>query len=409
MRNNTFLKRLNDDEENKKGEQTYILLKEYLENQDKSIGILSKFRFIKQLFFKQEESKKDFISKNIDNILNRTNSNDYLTVLATLAMNDETKEYFRDNLQSILTKTLSTNNAKRLIHEMPDVFNTIGKIYGIDFDEMESRRTFITDNIDSILNTLLMEKISLFDHVQNFVGISNSIDTKINKMMEDNKVIIAEEMIRQMKQDIVDARNLSDEIEENKKTVLDTLKEYMSSENVRWIDIKKITKSGRHKDIYQIGRKVLRIGGIKAKKEIPYSPRVLKPIETKQLVHGETPIGTIEITDAVDRFERTDLEGHGIYDGHGEEIYQLYKELRNANIVWIDAPHSLGFKRGAEKNQQNMIILDADSLYNSEDTENLRKKSWSDYSKQFEERWKRERAEKLAKLHCTHNTEDHLK
>ena len=407
MRNNTFLERLNDKKKNKNGEQTCNILNEYLKDQDKSIGMLSKFRLLRRLFFKQEESKKEFISENIDNILNKTSPSDFLKVLEELATNEETKDYLKNNLQLILTKTLSTNNARTLINDMPDIFNTIGSLYGTDFDEIKNRRMFIINNIDTIIYKI--DKTSLLDHVQNFVGISNSIDVKINKMMDDYKDLIAEEMIRHMKQDVIDVRILSDEIEENKKMVLDMLKKYMNSENVRWIDIKKTTKKGRHKDIYQIGRKVLRIGGIKAKKEIPYSPRVLKPIETKQLVHGETPIGTIEITDAVDRFERTDLEGHGIYDGHGEEIYQLYKELRNANIVWIDAPHSLGFKRGAEKNQQNMIILDTDSLYNSEDTENLKKKPWSDYSKQFEERWKRERAEKLAKLHGTYNTEDHLK
>ena len=405
MRNKTFLKRLNS-EENKNGEQTYDVLNSYINEQEKSLGKSSKFRIIKQLFFKQEEPVQEFIMKNMDNILKKTNPGDLLRIFATLAMSDITKDYMRDNLQLILEKTLSTKCARTLVYDMPDVFRTIGELYKPDF-EIESRRKFINENIDTILNTI--DKTNIFDHIHNLTGISNSVNTKINKFIEDYEEFIIEDIIKKMKQDVIVTKDLPEVVDENKKVVSDMIKKYMQSEHVRWIDVKKIPKSGRHKDIYIIGTKVLRIGGIRAKKEIPFSARVLKPVESKQLMHRGLPYGTIEVTEQVDRFERSDLEGHGIYDCHGEEIYQLYKELRNANIVWIDAPHSLGFRRGKEKNLQNMIILDTDSLYNSEDTENLKKRQWSKYSEQFEERWKREREEKLAKLHGFEKPAEHLK
>ena len=397
MNETTFLKELNS-EENKNGEQTYEILNTFFNEENQSIGFLNRFKFLKQVFFKKDKTILEVISENMDNILSKTDSSDFLKVFGLLAMNNETRDYVKNNMQQILEKTLSTKNARTIIYNMSDFFIAIRDFYGKEFAE-ENKKTFITNNIDSILNDI--DKSNLLEHIGSLIGISGSIDTKVNRVLGENKNIIVEEIIRQMEQQdfsvVNDVKNVIKD-NENIKKVLDMIEKYMDLEHVRWIDIKKVPKSGRHKDIYQIGTKVFRVGGIKEKKQLPYSSRVLPPIESKQLLNINLPYAVVEIIDKADRPEKEDFEN----ESFREEVYQLYKELKHLNITWIDAPHSFGFKRGAEKTLQNMIILDADSLYNSEDIENLKERPWSEYSKLFEERWKREREEKLAKLNPQH-------
>ena len=398
MKNKTLKDRL-DDENNINGEKTLDILNDFLMEKSQAIGFLSRFRFFKQIFFKKQENAKDEVFKNIENIFNKTFSTDLIYFLAT---NKETSQYMQENIQQVLGRILSTESAKSMADNTQKVFSVIEKIYGKDFAE-ENKRIFISNNIDAILNHI--DKENMLEHIQPLLGISNKTDIKINNAIEDNKSVIAGGMIRRMKQEIKDSKELSPVIKEYEDDVCAIIEKYMKLEHVRWIDIKEIAKDSKHKDIYYIGSQALRTGGIKHKKEIPNTARLLQPIESYSLLSRGEPYATVEILDRVDRLEKSDLEGKGIYDGYGEDMYQLYKELRNSNILWVDAPHSLGYKKGAEKSRENMMILDSDSLYNLSDSEHLSKKRRSDLSMEFEIRWNSERNAKLAKLHRTEEVE----
>lgn len=391
MNEKTFIKKINS-EENPKEEQIDEILKSFLSEENHSIGFVSKFRIFKKIFFKEVSSKKDVIEKHFDTILKRTPSDKILDIFNVLALNIETRELVKGKTQYILEQFLNSSSYLSRREDRNKLFKTIGNIFGQEFAD-ESKKTFIENNIDKIIS--IIDKSTLLENAQDLIGVSNKTDIKINKAIEDNKYAIFGEIIRRMKQDCIDPKELNPVIKSYGNFVGSVIEKCMKAENVRWIDIKKIVKDPRHKDIYYIGSKTLRIGGIK-QKNIPNTNRLLKPIESYSLISKGEPYAAVEILDRVDRPEKEDLEN----DSFREMMYQLYKELRNSDIMWIDAPHSLGFKKGAEKTLQNMIILDADSIYDSEDMENLKKhqSQWSEYSLSFETRWKREREEKLAKL-----------
>ena len=395
MKNREF-ERIINSEDNKNGEYTYETLKKFLMEKNKSIGFLSKFNFIKKLIFKKGKTINEVITDNLDTILSRTTNDDLLKTIKLLAMDSDTKDYVKDNIIQILERTVFSSNSTFRLHKLQDIFALIEELYGTE-NMQKTRYMFLDKNIYTILDSI--NKADLLEQAQSLIGISKSIDITVNKKIEDNKNAVVENMIRRMKQDYIDTNEIENVIHEYRDDICALIKKYMAIENVRWIDIKKIPKNSRHNDIYQIGSKVLKLGGIRKKQEIPPCARVMQPIESQQLFNRSKPYAIAEIMDKMDRLEKSDLEGAGIYDGYGEDIYQLYKELKKSNIIWVDAPHSLGFKKGAEKTLQNMLILDTDSLYNCKDTENLKKKIWSEYSMQFEERWTRERNEKLAKLH----------
>lgn len=397
MNEKTFLKELNREKSEEKKSTRDVLL-EFLNSENQSIGFLSKFRILKKLFSKKERAKQEVIKDNLDIILRNAGSDELLSIIDVLAKNNETRDFVKDNIQQILKHVLDINSHYIFSREN-DLCKNLEQIYGQEFAN-ESKKVFIENNIDIILSKI--NKSYLLESTQNLIGISNKIDTKINKTIELNKKNVIGHIIRSMKQEHTDAKEIEHVVNQYTDDVLQIIEDCMKSEHIRWIDIEKVTKEARHKDIYRIGSKVLRIGGIWNKKELPVTTRILQPIESHELLNRGIPYATIEITDTADRLDKSEFEGKGIYDGYGEDMYQLYKELRNSNIIWIDAPHSLGFKKGAEKTLQNMMILDSDSLYNSEDTENLKRRQLSNHSKIFEDRWKREREEKLAKLNPQH-------
>ena len=79
----------------------------------------------------------------------------------------------------------------------------------------------------------------------------------------------------------------------------------------------------------KVGNKVLKIGGDRDTKdfEIPYHPRLIRPIIRKQNISGNSsrPI-YLEIQDEVDT--HTEITN--------EELLLVYKELRDAGIKWCD-------------------------------------------------------------------------
>ena len=401
MKNKTLNQRLND-KGNENGEKTYEILNDFLTEKNQSIGFLSKFRILKKLFYKKQNNVQEEVYNNLENIFNKTYSIDFLKIFYLLSINNQTRMYMQENMQTVLKRILSTNSSQGIINNMQTVFNIVEEIYGKEFSE-ENKIAFVNNNIDTILDNI--DKENMLEHVQSIIGISSKVDTKINKTIEYNKNAVVDGIIRKMKQEYVDVKELGPVIKEYDNFVSSIIEKCIKSEHVRWIDIKKVIKDSKHKDIYYIGSKVLRIGGVRHKKEIPNTTRLLQPIESYSLLSKGEPYATVEILDRVDRLEKSDLEGQGIYDGYGEDMYQLYKELRNSNIIWIDAPHSLGYRKGKEKIRENMMIIDSDSLYNLSDSEHLSKRKRSDLSMQFEIRWNSERNEKLAKLHRTTEVE----
>lgn len=195
------------------------------------------------------------------------------------------------------------------------------------------------------------------------------------------------------------------------------VEELLESEKVRLVDID-YCDSGSSSYVFQIGDKVLKIGSLRNTYKIPNHPRILQPLTRIELLQDDgenTPFACIEIMERVDSVNPGDfLE---------EEMYKIYKELRDAGIIWTDPrlanlgrlrkdninilngeeldvePKSVGFINGKNKRvlkKGDIVILDTDYIYMQDDPNIY----WpnSQYNI-FEKSWQRERQAELGKEH----------
>ncbi|MDO4962566.1 MAG: hypothetical protein Q4E75_00475 [bacterium] len=117
----------------------------------------------------------------------------------------------------------------------------------------------------------------------------------------------------------------------NKENIFDTIKiivdEILNYENKKYSDIE-FLDSGFYSCVYLIGNKVLKIGIKRPKFKIENNKRFLKPLLRCEInkINSSDILGCIEITEKVDTFNITN-----------EDVYTIYKELRDLGYIWIDA------------------------------------------------------------------------
>ena len=108
----------------------------------------------------------------------------------------------------------------------------------------------------------------------------------------------------------------------------DLFVETANKENLTIFDIKKINY-GSYSSIYRLGSKIIKIGYKRAIKNIVDNNRILLPDSITKVKSN-----IIEITDYID----------GKSDFSKDEVYEVYKELREQGIIWLD-PTSENLKR----------------------------------------------------------------
>ena len=187
--------------------------------------------------------------------------------------------------------------------------------------------------------------------------------------------------------------------------------EIMENENAKFSDI--TYSGGGFSRVILIGDKVIKTGNKRATKEIPNNPYIIAPL-LRQEVKLEDGSAFIEVTERVDT---SNPPSH-------EELYQLYKNLRDLGLIWTDikgtnvgrlkkeniihwkeelAPSEevLGLqpKRGDKVlNVGDLVILDADFIYDENDP-NINYTNQKELNKQFEERYQKEKkGEPIKKL-----------
>ena len=103
--------------------------------------------------------------------------------------------------------------------------------------------------------------------------------------------------------------------------------ELLKNENKKYSDIEYINEGGYSK-VYGIGSKVFKIGEGRATFNIKNNKRYLKPLY-RTIIKSSYKDFCIEITEKVDTSNITD-----------EDVYFMYKELRDEGILWLDATRS---------------------------------------------------------------------
>ena len=201
-------------------------------------------------------------------------------------------------------------------------------------------------------------------------------------------------------------------------TIVRMVEELLESEGVDYVDIKYLD-SGSSSTVYEIGDKVLKIGAVRNVYNMPNHPRILQPLIRLNLIDEKwdnTEFACVEIMDKVKRIE---------YEAtHLEQLYQIYKELRDAGIVWTDArptnlgrllkrniptlngeemdvePNSVGFINGKNEetlDEGELVILDTDYIYPVDSPDIY----WpnNEYYQLLERRWQQEKQAEIAKKH----------
>ena len=255
-------------------------------------------------------------------------------------------------------------------------------------------KKIITDNIDYFINNnhKLLELKKMLDE--------NSINSDIDNIINNNRELIIEEMINNKTKLTIDdlkKENLLDEL----KKLVDSIVKY---ENKNYSDIRKIGY-GSFSDVYQIGNKVIKFGKERKKFNIDRNKLFLQPIYRANIKSGidKRQLMCIEVTEVVDT-----------RNVNTENLYQVYKKLREEGYVWIDCrldnigrllkDNKIYFdKKYSEEPEYlekgDIVILDNDFIYTEEEFRNLDKSNHEklnnkynyDLIKNFESRYQQEK------------------
>ena len=328
---------------------------------------------------------------------------DRLFYIIWIILNNKTNK-FNNFIDSSILKAISTMNVSSYFYQ--DMLNRLNeknqKIFlnilaenkcDIPYSEIAykgSNEQIIYDNLP-----LFMENSQNLYSLMKFVKDNPSAYSKVKDYIDNNP----EKAINSIFCEINKRVEMKDTTlkEVVKLIILDVLK----NENVKFSDI--TYTGGGLSRVLLIGNKVIKIGD-RATKSFPNNPYIISPLLRKKLeFNGESCF--VEVTERVDTSKKASRA----------ELYQLFKKLRNLNLVWTDIKEinvgrlkkeniihwrqnlnpkdeilGLGVKRGETiLKEGDLVILDADFIYDENDP-NINYLNNKDIYDEFEKRYQSE-------------------
>ena len=321
------------------------------------------------------------------------------------------KSYVENNIFSMLKFYKSEVDYVILIRYCKEKNIDISKM----FKYIEDNNIILEDN--SLLNVLLnnyrniniKEMESIINHSTRLLdlkyilkkyNIYTELIDLINKRIINNKEMISDEILTTM----ISFRCIKDDIIRN--TMFYIVKELSENENINYQDICILSKSGAYSTVYQIGDKVIKIGRKRGVFTKINNKRFLQPLYRDEVLDKNESdfLFCIEITEKVDTDNITK-----------EDVYQIYKELRDQGLIWTDCKEdNLGrllkdnkvYFRGIDKvdkvatgylndideilKKGDLVIIDNDYIYNEEDYFKNNYLAPSEYFDEFEKRYRSE-------------------
>lgn len=328
---------------------------------------------------------------------------DRLFYIIWIILNNKTNKF--DNfIDSSILKAISTMNVEsyfyrdmlnRLNEENQKIFLNILAENKCDIPHSGimykgNNKQIIYDNL-----SLFMENAQNLYSLMDFVKDNPSVYSKVKDYIDNNP----EKAINSIFCEINKRVEMKDTTlkEVVKLIILDVLK----NENVKFSDI--TYTGGGLSRVLLIGNKVIKIGD-RATKSFPNNPYIISPLLRKKLeFNGESCF--VEVTERVDTSKKASRA----------ELYQLFKKLRNLNLVWTDIKEinvgrlkkeniihwrqnlnpkdeilGLGVKRGETiLKEGDLVILDADFIYDENDP-NINYLNNKDIYDEFEKRYQSE-------------------
>lgn len=182
------------------------------------------------------------------------------------------------------------------------------------FDLSKEEQNIIEDNISSIIeySTYL---ISLRDQVKS----NNSKEIICDYMNQHPKQVV---------ESILNYRNSSFIQNQDFVTFLTLLfMDIADSEQVPISNIQYIGMGG-YSIVFQLENKIIKLGENRGTKTLPNNPYIIQPLLRKTVKIGNDEL-FIEVTEKVETLK-------GDFNELNEEVYQLYKKIRNLGLVWTD-------------------------------------------------------------------------
>ena len=314
------------------------------------------------------------------------------------------KDKFDNFIDSSILKTVSTMNVSsyfygdmldRLNEENQKIFlNILGEnkcnipYSGIMYKE--NSKQVIYDNL-----LLFTENSQNLYSLMKFVKDNPSAYSKVKDYIDNNPEKAVNSIFCEINKRVkIEDTTLKEVV---KLIILDVLK----NENVKLSDI--TYNGGGLSSVLLIGNKVIKIGD-RATKSFPNNPYIISPLLRKKLeFNGESCF--VEVTERVDTSKKASKE----------ELYQLFKKLRNLNLTWTDIKEDnvgrlkkeniihwrqnlnptdgvlgLDVKRGETiLKEGDLVILDADFIYDENDP-NINYINNKNIYDEFEKRYQRE-------------------
>lgn len=331
-----------------------------------SIALKNKFinsYFIDSLF--KEDKKSLFNNEKIETLI----ENNFPTMLK--ATEDSTIDLIIDTLYNHKTMIpfLEKTNTIKLLLDNSQKY---------DFESIitkskikEKAQEFIYNNFDYVIKNYSMKKIiSIYMSMK----LNSEMKGKINNYFNEKKGEFLSEILYKSL-----SKDSKEKIGKEKfnlllKHVTNIVNIVLDQEKLKVTDIK-ILESGSFSNVIGIGNTIIKLGKSRKTFNIPNDERILQPYLRRDLNKEFGIDATIEVSDKVE----TDI----ILDEN--ELYNIYKEIRNRGIICADMKYSNIGKlikdnspRNNEKNGMignvtntlkagDYVILDTDFIYKEND------------------------------------------
>ena len=304
-------------------------------------------------------------------------------------MNLSSNSYAR--LYSMMTNAQRNNLLEQLLS------NNININYS-KFLPYNDTITFIKNNIDIIYthggNIIDIKRLMELKREDKFVS-------KINAYIDNNPYIMVNSIIDILKTKILNNKKIN--FNKYRSFIFLLLDEISKNESTS-ISSTEFIGTGGYSAVFAIKTKVIKIGIERKTPHFPNNPYILKPLLRKTITIDNIPI-FFEVIEKVDT---------NINDITKEEIYKLYKNIRDIGLIWTDvkidnvgrlikdnkiywyenitpSDETLEFTKTIGNHQLKkgeLIVLDGDYIYNEND-HNINSKM-SNLQTEFEKTYQKE-------------------
>lgn len=362
-------------------------------NKNKSvIRELEKILFITNLFGFNMNKKIKQINDNFELILSIVKEAEFKDLFYLVHMYPFLNEIFYTHKDVIAKK----------IKEIKDPYYVSSYLYimnslNLEFDKKKIIFNLFFDEYSKLIQEEIMKK-GLFNLTEEE---KEEFCKFLDRYYEQNKEKVVKDLILKilLTVDVVNFKKNESKIDETYvKFFVTVIDELLEEQNKKYSEIISLGM-GNYSEALKIGDKILKIGKTRETIDIPNSEYILQPlIRFNLLDNNQNDCMSVEITEEVELNNITD-----------EDVYNIYKNLRNQGIIWNDPKvanvgrlkkKNITYLKGMEikiNQEQNgflrnniktlekgsCVILDSDYLYLEENFNKINDMSIYKYEKKY--------------------------